>query len=103
MFDRIYDQIPPESRVASTDFVHPRFTHHERSYDYSQFPRKVNNNQLGAPTDSDYIVIDTQHRYSKIKIPDQIPEYRGHPDQWERLPDTTEGYFIVLKRKDPLR
>jgi len=103
MFDRIYDQIPPESCVASTDFVHPRFTHHERSYDYSQFPREVNNNQPGAPPDSDYIVIDTQHRYSKIKVPEQIPEYREHLDQWERLPDTTEGYFIVLKRKDPLR
>ena len=22
-----------------------------------------------------------------------------HPDEWELLPDTTDGYFIVLKRK----
>ena len=44
-------------------------------------------------------MIDTQHPYSKIKRPDQVPEYRDHPDQWELLPDTTEGYFIVLKRK----
>jgi len=44
-------------------------------------------------------VIDTRHPYSRIKTPDQIPELRDHPDQWELLPDVTEGYFIVLKRK----
>ncbi len=63
--------------------------------------RAVNNNKPGAPPDTDYIVIDTQHYYSAIKRPDQIPEYRDHPDQWELLPDTTDGYFIVLKRKHP--
>lgn len=98
-FAKIADLIPPHSRVASTDFVHPRFTHYDRSYDYSEYPRKVNNYQPGAPPDTDYIVIDTQHKYSKIKTPDQIPEYRDHPEDWEVLPDKTNGYFIVLKRK----
>ncbi|HET6324510.1 MAG TPA: DUF2079 domain-containing protein [Planctomycetaceae bacterium] len=99
LFERVSSQIPQNARVASTDFVHPRFTHFERSYDYSDYPRAVNNYQPGVPSDTDYIVIDTQHPYSKIKHPDQMPEYRDHPDQWELLPDTTEGFFIVLKRK----
>jgi uncharacterized membrane protein len=100
LFPRVLKEIPDQTaRVASTDFVHPRFTHFERSYDYSDYPRAVNNYQPGVPPDTDYIVIDTQHKYSKIKRPDQVPEYRDHPDQWELLPDTTEGYFIVLKRK----
>jgi uncharacterized membrane protein len=99
LFERVLQEIPESSRVASTDFVHPRFTHFERSYDYSDYPRAVNNYQPGVPPDTDYIVIDTQHAYSKIKRPDQVPEYRDHPEQWELLPDTTEGFFIVLKRK----
>jgi uncharacterized membrane protein len=99
MFSRIEDMIPIESRVASTDFVHPRFTHHERAYDYSNYSRAVNKNQTGAPPDTDYIVIDTTHRYSEIKKPMDIPEYRDHPEDWELLPDKTEGYFIILKRR----
>jgi len=99
MFTRIADLIPKEARVASTDFIHPRFTHYRRSYDYSQYHRKVSGYRSRVPDDTDYIVIDTQHRYSQIKTPDQVPEYRDHPDQWELLPDRTEGYFIVLKRK----
>ena len=98
-FEKIADLIPPESRVASTDFVHPRYTHHARSYDYSNYRRKVNDYEAGVPEDTDYIVIDTQHPYSEIKTPDQISEYREHPDEWELLPDKTDGYFIVLKRK----
>jgi hypothetical protein len=102
LFPRVLEEIPDQTaRVASTDFVHPRFTHFQRSYDYSDYPRAVNNYQPGVPPDTDYIVIDTQHKYSKIKRPDQVPEYRDHPDQWELLPDTTDGYFIVLKRKHP--
>jgi len=103
MFPRVLAQIPnlESARVASTDFVHPRFTHCLRSYDYSEYPRAVNNYQPGVPADTDYIVIDTQHPYSMIKRPNQVPEYRDHPRDWELLPDTTEGYFIVLKRIRP--
>jgi uncharacterized membrane protein len=99
MFSHIAERIPLDSRVASTDFVHPRFTHHERSYDYSEYPRAVNDNKPGAPPDTDYIVIDTRHRYSKIKRPEQVPEYANHPHDWQLWPDTTDGYFIVLERK----
>jgi len=99
LFARVLPLIPRESRVASTDFVHPRFTHHERSYDYSGYVRKVAGNQTGVPDDTDFLVIDTNHRYSETQSADQIPEYRDHPDQWELLPVETDGYFIVLKRK----
>ena len=99
LFARVLPLIPRESRVASTDFIHPRFTHHERSYDYSGYVRKVAGNKTGVPDDTDFLVIDTDHRYSEIKSADQIPEYRDHPDQWELLPFETDGYFIVLKRR----
>lgn len=98
-FTKVIPLIPQESRVASTDFVHPRFTHHARSYDYSNYRRKVNDYQSGVPADTDYIIIDTQHPYSEIKTPNQIPEYKNAPEQWELIPDQTNGHFIILKRK----
>jgi uncharacterized membrane protein len=99
-FARVYEQIPLDSRVASTDLIHPRFTHHERSYDYSAYPRAVNAGKPGAPPDTDYIVIDVHGRYNDIRSPEQIAEYREHPEHWEVLPDVTDGYFIVLRRKE---
>ena len=101
MFALILPLIPRDSRIASTDHIHPHFTHHMRAYDYSHVSRKVNDDKPGAPPDTDYIVIDTQHYYVEIKTPGQIPEYRDHPEQWELLPDRTEGHFIVLKRRHP--
>jgi uncharacterized membrane protein len=92
LMPRVLAQIPTSSRVASTDFVHPRFTHHERSYDYSDYRPIV-------PNDTEYIVIDTQHPYSTIKRPDDVKELREQPDAWQLAPDETGGYFIVLKRK----
>ncbi len=99
MFDRIANLIPPTARVASTDFVHPRYTHFERSYDYSNYARKVSGGKVGVPEDTDYIVIDTRHPYSSIHSPDEVREYREHPEQWELLPDRTNGYFLVFKRR----
>ncbi|MCH7990330.1 MAG: hypothetical protein IID46_14405 [Planctomycetes bacterium] len=84
--------------MASTDFVHPRFTHHERSYDYSEYPRAVNDGKPGVPSDTDYIVIDIKSRYSEISRPEQIPEYKHNPGDWELLHHEAEEYFIVLKR-----
>lgn len=98
-FPRVYALIPKGSRVASTDFVHPRFTHHERSYDYSNYRRKVSNYELRVPDDTDYIVIDTRHPYSEVHSPAGVRELKQNPDDWELLPDETEGYFIVLKRR----
>lgn len=98
-FARIASLVPRNSRVASTDFVHPRYTHHERSYDYSNYSRKVSNYEQRVPDDTEFIVIDTQHRYSTIKRPEEIPEFRDHPDKWELLPDQTDGFFIVLRRR----
>lgn len=100
-FGLISSEIPHTARVFSTDFVHPRFTHYARSYDYSSYDR-VTDQELTKPVPGEtyYIVIDTQHPYSTIKSPNDIPEYREHPEVWELLPDETEGYFIVLKRRD---
>ncbi|WP_397569531.1 DUF2079 domain-containing protein [Schlesneria sp. T3-172] len=98
-FARIAPLIPATARVASTDFVHPRFTHHERSYDYSGYQRKLAGEGQRIPADTDYLVIDTGHKYSTIKWPGEIPELRDNPEGWELLPDLTEGTFIVLKRK----
>jgi uncharacterized membrane protein len=90
-FPRILALIPKESRVASTDFIHPRFTHHSRSYDYSGYRPIV-------PDDTDYIVIDTLHPYSKVNRVDEIREFRSQPSQWVPLEDGTSGGFIVLRR-----
>lgn len=98
-FAKIAGLIPKSARVASTDFVHPRYTHCERSYDYSNYLRKVSGYEAKVPDDTDYIVIDTQHKYSEMKKPSDVPEYRDHPEEWELLPDETDGYFIVLKRR----
>ncbi|MBM80362.1 MAG: hypothetical protein CMJ78_07185 [Planctomycetaceae bacterium] len=97
-FEEVLKQIPVTAKVASTDYAHTRFTHHERSYDYSNYPRRVSNYEpLTAPDDAEYIVIDTGHYYSEIKTPDQITEYRESKDDWELI---SEGTFIVLKRKN---
>lgn len=98
-FERVLREIPLSARVASTDFVHPRFTHHERSYDYSHYARRVANYESRVPDDTDFIVIDTQHRYSDIKSPAQVRELQEEPDRWELLDLNTAGYFIVLKRR----
>ena len=90
-FPAVLELVPPESRVASTDYIHPRFTHYARSYDYSLYRTVV-------PDDAEYIVIDTRHRDSGIKLPEEVQEYRQHPERWELLDDKTGGYFLVLKR-----
>ena len=92
-------QIPATARVASTDFIHTRLTHCERSYDYSGYLRAVNNYQPGVPQDTDYIVIDTGHRYSEIRSADQVRELKETPEQWELLPDSTNGHFLILRRR----
>ncbi len=99
--EKVLEKIPPTSRVASTDYVHPRFTHYERSYDYSHYRRKIAGYEDSVPDDTDFIVIDTRHPYSEIKSPDQVRELRTDPDRWELLPDDTDGHFIVLKRASP--
>ncbi len=102
-FAEIEAQIPIDARVASTDFVHPRFTHHERSYDYSKYKRVVNDGKPGCPADTDYLVIDTSHKYSDFKSVADIPEYQADPDGWEVVPNNSNGLFIVLKRVSPKR
>ena len=59
LFAQVLAEIPETARVASTDYIHPRFTHFARSYDYSDYLRAVNHYKPGVPDDTDYIVIDT--------------------------------------------
>ena len=99
MADRVVEQIPPTARVASTDYIHTRLTHCQRSYDYSGYVRAVNNYQKGVPPDTDYIVIDTGHRYSEIRRPEDVPELQADDPEWLLLPDTTNGHFLVLERR----
>lgn len=96
---KIADTFPLESNVASTDFVHPRLTHHRRSYDYSDYRRKVAGNTTEVPDDTDFIVIDTRHPYSRVKGPEDVRELQAEPQKWELMPDQTKGYFLVLRRK----
>ncbi|MCA9065050.1 MAG: DUF2079 domain-containing protein [Planctomycetaceae bacterium] len=99
MAERVVRLIPQQARVASTDYIHTRLTHCERSYDYSDYLRAVNNYRPGVPPDTDYIVIDTTHPYSTIHKPEEVPELRHHPEEWELLKDETNGMFIVLRRR----
>ena len=96
---KVESLIPVTAKVASTDFVHPRLTHHNRSYDYSKYRRRVAGGTEGVPADTDYIVIDTRHPYSWIHGPEDVRELQTEPEKWELLPDSTGGYFLVLKRR----
>ena len=98
-FQKVLALLPTDVRVASTDYVHTRLTHFDRSYDYSGYLRAVNNYKPGVPADTDYIVIDTGHRYSEIKSIDQVRELKEEPEKWEVVPNDSHGLFIVLKRK----
>ena len=97
MADVVVDRIPLTARVASTDFIHTRLTHCERSYDYSDYERVVNEAGQRVPADCDYIVIDTGHRYSSIRGAASVPELK-EADGWMLLPDTTDGQFLILHR-----
>ena len=98
-FAKLAPLLPLTARIASTDYVHTRLTHCERSYDYSDYLRAVNDYQPGVPPDTDLIVIDTQHPYSAIRTVDQVRELQTEPDQWKVWQDITDGYFIVLERR----
>ena len=98
-FEKVIAAIPQDSRVASTDYVHPRFTHHDRSYDYSGYVRKVAGYEDRVPDDTDYIVLDVRGPYSEIHSLDDVRELQEQPDEWDVVPIDTNGYFIVLKRR----
>ncbi len=104
MFEQVQQLVPTSARVFSTDFVHPRFTHHARSYDYSDYKR-ASDVELTHPEPGQdyYIVIDTQHPYSKLTAIDEVHELKAYPQDWDihGLVSDDDGtlYYIVLKRK----
>ena len=98
----VLEAIPEDSRVASTDYVHTRLIHYERSYDYSGYARKVAGDKVGVPDDTDFIVLDTKHRYSNVHSPADVRELQTEPEKWvflEELYEKTNRCFIVLKRR----
>ena len=98
----VLEAIPEDSRVASTDYVHTRLIHYERSYDYSGYVRKVSGDKVGVPDDTDFIVLDTKHRYSNVHSPQHVRELQAEPEKWEFLEELfekTNRCFIVLKRR----
>ena len=100
-FDSVIEHIPVDSRVASTDYVHPRFTHHERSYDYSGYVRRVAGDTTAVPAETDYIVLDVHGPYSEITGLESVRELREEPDKWDVLNLDPTGHFIVLQRREP--
>ncbi|MFO1092096.1 MAG: DUF2079 domain-containing protein [Planctomycetaceae bacterium] len=99
--------IPADARVASTDFVHARLTHRERSYDYSDYVRKVADYEDRVPLDTDWIVIDIEHPYNSAEKSaalrsnpyTALREVREQPEQWQLVDHPASQYFIVLKRR----
>ncbi len=105
-FAKIDAMIPDDARVASTDFVHARFTHRERSYDYSSYLRAASNYEDRVPLDTDYIVLDVYDPYNepqrivelRTNLRTAVRELRQEPDRWELLSDPTGGYYVILRR-----
>lgn len=91
-FAQVLRRIPQDRRVASTDFVHPQFNHHLRSYDYSSYRPEI-------PADVEFLVIDVRGPYSQVSTPLDVPAYRDDPARWELLPDDTHGYFYVFQSR----
>ncbi len=104
LFAEVESLVPTSARVFSTDFVHPRFTHHARSYDYSDYPRKSDKELTDPVAGQDYyIVIDVQHPYTAIRSVDDVFELKEDAGLWEvlRLVTDDDGtlYYIVLRRR----
>jgi hypothetical protein len=105
LFGEVERLVPLTARVFSTDFVHPRFTHHARSYDYSDYPRHSDKELTRPVAGQDYyLVIDVQHPYSTMKSVDDVAELRQDAGSWEvlRLVTDNDGtlYYIVLRRRE---
>ncbi len=104
-WEQIAKTIPKQARVASTDFVHARLTHCERSYDYSGYARRVAGYEHRVPEDTDYIVLDLQHPYSRdvlqgVTRPSDVRELQTEPEAWDVVTEATDEFFIVLRRKN---
>ena len=104
LFAEVESLVPVTARVFSTDFVHPRFTHHARSYDYSKYHRHSDAELTEPVAGQDYyIVIDVQHPYSTVQSVDDVLELKQDDGSWEVLRLVTDDsgtlYYIVLHRR----
>ena len=89
--------IPPDARVASTDFVRPRLMHRERSYDYGRFRRAIVGYEDRVPDDTEWIVIDRFDPYRTVGDVTEVREIAREPERWKIVRD---DLFIVLRRRD---
>ena len=104
LFAEVESLVPVTARVFSTDFVHPRFTHHARSYDYSKYDRHSDVELTEPVAGQDYyIVIDVQHPYSTVQSVEDVIELKQDAGSWEILRLVTDDsgtlYYIVLHRR----
>ena len=108
LFPQAFAVVPPAARVFSTDHIHPRFTHHARSYDFSGFARK-SDEELADPVPGVdyYIVIDCWHRFSNqtlghVREPSDLAKLGDNAKSWsvEKLVRDDDGtvYFVVFRR-----
>ena len=99
-WQRVEPLLPREARVAATNLVRPRLTHHRRAYDYSSYPRAVANYEDRVPADTDFIVVDRTELGSPLPPGRPVAELRElarEPQRWEVLFD--DGTLVVLKRR----
>jgi len=85
-FWKVYAMIPPEARVASTDWVRPRFTHHRVCHD---LPLR---SHVGLD-DVDYLVYDMKDPWWEDKIL-QDPWVTGR---------TADAPLVALRARGPAR
>ena len=101
-FFRILPEISLDQRIASTDYVHAHLTHAQRSYDYSNYPRRVSDYEPKVPDDTNLIVLDLQHLakldedFARTGV---VRELRESPDRWDVASELSSKYFLILKRK----
>jgi uncharacterized membrane protein len=85
--------IPLDARVAATDYVRPRFTHHRECHQYGEGGLKPH-----VPAETiDYIVVDLTGPFSDWMQGRAMKELRDK-EHWETIYDDL-FFFIVLRAK----
>ncbi|GEM_PF-2707418 len=94
-FDKVHELIPLDARVAATDYVRPRFTHHRECHQYGEGGLKPH----VPPESIDYIVVDLAGPFSDWMQGRAIKELRDR-EHWEVIYDDL-FFFLVLRAKRP--
>jgi hypothetical protein len=96
-FEKLFALIPSDARVAATDFVRPRFTHHRECHQYGDGGLKPH----VKPESIDYIVIDLTGPYSDWVQGHRLRELDEDPAHWEVMhwDPIGELFFHVIRAK----